>query len=102
MTDKTKKPRGVSDSEQHDFQAQAPARPSGRTLKVRKIGNSLGVVLPKDVLAKLRVGEGDELSVSETPNGVALQPHDAELQDQIEAARRAMKRYRNALRELAK
>jgi putative addiction module antidote len=102
MTDETKKPKGVSDSETHDFQAQAPAKPYGRTLKVRKIGNSLGVVLPKDVLAKLRVSEGDELSVSETPNGVALQRHDAELQEQIEAARRAMKRYRNALRELAK
>lgn len=102
MTNETKKPTGVQDSEQHDFQAQAPAKPAGRTLKVRKIGNSLGVVLPKDVLAKLRVSEGDELSVSETPNGVALQRHDAELQDQIEAARRAMKRYRNALRELAK
>ncbi len=105
MTDETKKPptqKGVSDSERHDFEAQAPAKPAGRTLKVRKIGNSLGVVLPKDVLAKLRVGEGDELSVSETPDGVALQLHDAEFQEQIEAARRAMKRYRNALRELAK
>jgi putative addiction module antidote len=102
MTDEPKKPKGIADSEQHDFQAQPPAKPSGRMLKVRKIGNSLGVVLPKDVLAKLRVGEGDELNVSETPEGVALQRSDAELQEQIEAARRAMKRYRNALRELAK
>jgi len=102
MTDETNKPKGVADSEQFDFQAQAPAKPAGRTLKVRKIGNSLGVVLPKDVLAKLKVGEGDELSVSETPEGVALTRNDAELQEQIEAARRAMKRYRNALRELAK
>lgn len=102
MTDEPKKP-GVSDAERAPFEADTPAtKPSGRTLKVRKIGNSLGVVLPKDVLAKLRVSEGDELSISETPNGVALQRHDAELQDQIEAARRAMKRYRNALRELAK
>lgn len=102
MTDETKKPKGVQDSEAHDFQTQTPAKPAGRTLKVRKIGNSLGVVLPKDVLAKLNVGEGDELSVSETPDGVALERNDAELQEQIEAARRAMKRYRNALRELAK
>jgi putative addiction module antidote len=102
MTDETKKPRGVADSEQHSFQAETPAKPSGRTLKVRKIGNSLGVVLPKDVLAKLRVGEGDELSVADTADGVALKRNDAELQEQIEAARRAMKRYRNALRELAK
>jgi len=102
MTDETKKP-GVADTERAPFEADKPAaKPAGRTLKVRKIGNSLGVVLPKEVLAKLRVSEGDELSVSETPNGVALTRHDAELQEQIEAARRAMKRYRNALRELAK
>jgi len=103
MTDETKKPQGVSDTERMPFEAEKPAaKPVGRTLKVRKIGNSLGVVLPKDVLAKLNVGEGDELTVSETQSGVALQRHDAELQEQIEAARRAMKRYRNALRELAK
>ncbi|MGD9814898.1 MAG: AbrB/MazE/SpoVT family DNA-binding domain-containing protein [Hyphomonadaceae bacterium] len=102
MTDK-RKPPGVSDVEQAPLETEKlAAKPAGRTLKVRKIGNSLGVVLPKEVLAKLRVGEGDELTVSETPNGVALQRHDAEIQEQIEAARRAMKRYRNALRELAK
>lgn len=99
MTDKTKRPPGLQDSEGAAYQT---AKPSGRTLKVRKIGNSLGVVLPKDVLAKLGVEEGNELTVSDTLNGVALQRHDAELQEQIEAARRAMKRYRNALRELAK
>lgn len=102
MTDETKKPKGVSDSERHDFQAQAPAKPSGRTLKVRKIGNSLGIVLPKDVLAKLKVGEGDALSVSETQNGVALSAYDDEIARQIEIGRDVMKRYRNALRELAK
>ena len=102
MTDETRKPRGVADAEQHPFKADAPAKSAGRTLKVRRIGNSLGVVLPKEVLAKLRVGEGDELSVSETPDGVALRPFDGALQEQIDAARRAMKRYRNALRELAK
>ena len=107
MTDEANKPprapqKGVSDSEKHPFQAETPAKLVGRTLKVRKIGNSLGVVLPKDVLAKLRVSEGDALSVSETPDGVALQRSDAEFQEQIEAARRAMRRYRNALRELAK
>ena len=60
------------------------------------------MVLPKEVLAKLRVGEGDQLSVSDAAHGVTLRPFDGELQEQIEAARRAMKRYRNALRELAK
>jgi putative addiction module antidote len=102
MPDETKKPKGVSDSETHSFQAQAPAKPSGRTLKVRKIGNSLGVVLPKDVLAKLRVSEGDELSVSETPEGVVLTGFDDEVARQVEIMRDIAKRYRNALRELAK
>ena len=100
MSDKPKKPPGVADVET-PF-AHTPAKPSGRTLKVRKIGNSLGVVLPKEVLAKLNAGEGDELTVSETPNGVAMRREDSEFQDQIVAARRAMRRYRNALRELAK
>lgn len=102
MTDETKK-LGVRDTETAPFEADKPAtKPTGRTLKVRKIGNSLGVVLPKDVLAKLKVEEGAELTVTEMPDGVALQRSDAELQEQIEAARRGMKRYRNALRELAK
>lgn len=102
MTDETKKP-GVSDTERAPFEADKPAaKPSGRTLKVRKIGNSLGVVLPKEVLAKLRVSEGDELSVSETPDGVALTGGDAEFARQMEIMRDIMRRYRNTLRELAK
>lgn len=101
MTDKNKN-KGVSDAERQDFAAQPSGKAAGRTLKVRRIGNSLGVVLPKDVLAKLRVGEGDSLSVSDAPGGVTLGPFNDRLQEQIEAGRRAMKRYRNALRELAK
>ncbi len=101
MTD-PKKPRGVSDSERAPFEHQPPAKPAGRTLKVRRVGNSLGVVLPKDVLAKLRVGEGDELNVSETPDGVALTVFDEETRFQLEIARDVMRRYRNTLRELAK
>lgn len=101
MTD-DRKNKGVSDAEPAQFRAEAPPKPAGRTLKVRRIGNSLGVVLPKEVLAKLRVGEGDELSVSEAPGGVTLMASNDRLQEQIEAGRRAMKRYRNALRELAK
>ena len=93
--------KGVSDAQSASFQAEAP-KPGARTLKVRKIGNSLGVVLPKDVLAKLRVGEGDELAVSDTPDGVALSSYDAETLRQIELMRDIMDRYRNTLRELAK
>ncbi len=101
MTDKNKN-KGVSDTERHDFEALPPAKSAGRTLKVRRIGNSLGVVLPKDVLAKLNVGEGAQLTVSETPDGVALTPYDDETERQLEIARDIMRRYRNTLRELAK
>lgn len=102
MTDETKKPGGVRDGEALDFQHQAPAKPAGRTLKVRRIGNSLGVVLPKEVLAKLNVGEGAELTVTDTPDGVALAGGDAEFARQMEIMRDIMRRYRNTLRELAK
>lgn len=102
MTDETKKPC-VADTERAPFEVDKPAaKPSGRTLKVRKIGNSLGIVLPKDVLAKLRVGEGDELSVSDAPDGVVLTGFDDEVARQVEIMRDIAKRYRNALRELAK
>ena len=72
-------------------------------LKVRKIGNSLGVVLPREVLAQLGAGEGDELIATTAPDGsLRLIRGDADLERQLEAARKGMARYRNALRELAK
>lgn len=100
MTKKPTKPPGVADTEQ--VASERAPKAQGRTLKVRRIGNSLGVVLPKDVLAKLGVGEGDALSVSDTPDGVALTMFDDEVARQVEIGRDLMKRYRNALRELAK
>jgi putative addiction module antidote len=72
-------------------------------LKIRRIGNSLGVVLPKDLLAQLGVGEGDELVVTSAPErGLRLTRGEADLERQLEAARKGMERYHNALRELAK
>jgi len=72
-------------------------------LKVRKIGNSLGVVLPKDVLAQLGVGEGDELIVNKAPGReLHLSPADEDFDRQMRAAEEIMDRYRNALDELAK
>ena len=72
------------------------------TLKLRAIGNSVGVVLPKDLLARLRVGEGDTLQVVETPDGFRITPLAPELQEQLRVGREVMKKYRNVLRELAK
>ncbi len=71
-------------------------------LKIRQIGNSLGVVLSKEILVRLRVGKDDELHVVETPSGVELRAYDPDLERQLEAGRAVAKRYRNALKALAK
>jgi putative addiction module antidote len=72
-------------------------------LKLRKIGNSYGVVLPKEVLGRLRLAEGDRLFLTETPDGgYRLTPYDPEFERQIELAEEGMARYRNTLRALAR
>jgi putative addiction module antidote len=69
---------------------------------VRKVGNSLGAILPGEVAARLRVKEGDTLSVTETPDGIQLSPYDPDFEEAMEAFERGRARYRNALRRLAK
>lgn len=71
-------------------------------LKVTQIGNSVGVILPKEMLARLKVQKGDSLFVTEVPDGVTLRPYDAEFAEQMELAREIMRKRRNVLRELAK
>ena len=71
-------------------------------VKVMQIGNSAGVVLPREALNKLDVSRGDELYLVETPEGLMLTPYDQAFETQIEAAEQVMKRYRNALHRLAK
>lgn len=72
-------------------------------LKLRKIGNSVGVVLPKEVLSYLKVEEGDTVCLSESPDGsLRVSPASAEFSRQMEAAEDVLRRYRNTLRELAK
>jgi len=72
-------------------------------LKVRKFGNSLGVVLPKAVIQRLQTAEGDRLLLIEAPGGAyQLSPTDAEFEKKMHKARDIMKRYRNTLRILAK
>lgn len=72
-----------------------------KPLKITKIGNSAGIVLPKELLARLRVGPGDALYVSEAPDGVRLTAHDPEFERQMELAEQIMRRDRNVLRALA-
>jgi putative addiction module antidote len=71
-------------------------------LKVRKFGNSLGAVFPKDALAKLRVEEGDTVFLTETPEGFRVTAFDPEFEHQMKVAEAGMRDYRDALRVLAK
>ncbi len=71
-------------------------------LKLTQIGNSVGVILPKELLAKLGVGKGDTLYAIDQPDGVKLTVADPEFAAQFEVARQIMKQRRAVLRELAK
>ncbi len=71
-------------------------------LKTRKIGNSLGVILPKEVLEKLRIKEGDELFATDLPDGLRLTPYQPDFEAAMKAFERTRRKYRNALHELAK
>lgn len=71
-------------------------------LKLTQIGNSVGLILPKEVLAKLRLEKGDSVFMTETESGVALSPYDPNFAAQMTTARSIMKTRRNVLRELAK
>jgi putative addiction module antidote len=71
-------------------------------LKLTQIGNSTGVVLPKEALEKLRVSKGDVIYLTETPDGFRITPYDSEFEQQMTVAREVMKKRRNVLRELAK
>lgn len=70
-------------------------------LKVRKVGNSLGVILTKDIAEKLRVAEDDTLFITETPDGVQITPYDPEFEKAMEAFEKTRGKYRNAFRELS-
>ena len=70
-------------------------------LKITTVGNSVGVVLPKEVLERLRVKKGDNLFVIETKQGIELTPYDPEMAAQMEAAERVMREDRDVLRKLA-
>jgi putative addiction module antidote len=71
-------------------------------VKVRRVGNSLGVILTKDVVESLGVAEGDELFAIRTPDGIRLTPYNPDFAQAIESTRDYMRRHRNALHELAK
>ncbi len=70
-------------------------------LKITAIGNSAGVILPKELLARLRLDKGDELYALETPDGIRLTAFDPELAAQMEVAEQVMREDRLVLRKLA-
>jgi putative addiction module antidote len=71
-------------------------------LKLTQIGNSVGVILPKELLARLKLEKGDTVYWTDTENGVTLTPYNTEFEAQMDAARKIMKKRRDVLRELAK
>ena len=71
------------------------------TVKVRKVGNSLGVVLSKEVVSRLGVNSGDELFLIQTKSGYQISPYDPEFAAQVSVAEAVMKKRRNMLRKLA-
>jgi putative addiction module antidote len=72
------------------------------SLKLTRVGNSVGVVFPKDTLARLKLGAGDTVFLTESPDGFRLTPYDPDFGAQIAVAEKVLKRRRAALRELAK
>lgn len=72
------------------------------TLTIRRIGNSVGVILGRDVVDRLGVKEGDVLFAVRTPNGIELTPYDPTFAEAVEAGRDYMRRHRDAMRALAK
>ena len=73
----------------------------GAVVKITTVGSSVGIVLPKEILSKLRVEKGDSLYITETPDGVQLTPYDEEFDRQIKIGKKVMRNYRDALRKLA-
>jgi putative addiction module antidote len=71
-------------------------------LKLIQIGNSVGVILPKEFLSRVNLEKGDTVYLTQTPDGVQLTPYSPDFEQQMSAARKLMKKRRNVLRELAK
>ncbi len=71
-------------------------------LKLRKIGNSVGIVLPKEALAHLKAEEGDTIALTETPDGYRVSQSQSDFAKTMAVMKSLSQRYRNTLRELAK
>ena len=72
------------------------------TLKLTQIGNSVGVILPKEALARLKLQKGESVFLTECADGFVLTPYDPALEEEITAGREFMREYRSTFHELAK
>lgn len=71
-------------------------------LKLTQIGNSVGVILPKEVLARLKLAKGETIFLTETPDGFAITPYDPAIEEQVAAGREFMREFRDTFHVLAK
>ena len=73
-----------------------------KTIKLRHLGGAIVATIPQEMADRLRLRSGDEVTITETGQGLLISPYDAELAEALEIADRTSSKYRNALRELAK
>ncbi len=73
-----------------------------QTLKLTQIGNSVGLILPKEVLARLKLQKGDTVFLTDAPGAVTITPHDPGFEEQLELGREFMREYRDTFNALAK
>lgn len=72
------------------------------SLKLTKLGESVGIILPKDVLERVKLGEGDTVFLTESPEGLRITSYAPQFEEDMRIARTVMRKRRNLLRELAK
>lgn len=72
------------------------------TLKLTQIGNSVGLILPKEVLVRLKLEKGDTVFLADAPGAVTITPHDPKFEEQLDIGREFMREYRDTFKTLAK
>jgi len=103
MARKIKPVRGRQTGSRNDRDSGRVKSPSAKSsIKMIKIGTSTGAIFPKEMLAQLKVHQGDTLFTVETPDGVLLTPYDPEVEKQLQAGREFIREYRDTFRALAK
>jgi putative addiction module antidote len=101
MEKTTKTVRGRRQTHSRNACGSGPVKSPCAKIKMIKIGTSTGAIFPKEMLAQLKVHQGDTLFTVETPDGVLLTPYDPDVEKQLEAGRDFMREYRDTFRALA-